>query len=313
MNLSRTIAFVILSVALVATNGSASLAQPTPDVPPPSDEDGPEVDGRTGSDGKGGEAEGTETTTVGGTPGRPGTPDYEALWERFCGYTSNNAAGGDYTYSDGATVQVIWVEQTDVDAQLSNYRINCIRADGSAYDGGIFNLPDGSGVGAVDPTILRARAFARIDIEPPGIETNPSFTDRFAVVRIPTWLWVTDSWDDRVESDSDGGLTVEVTAGPTGILWEFTEPVDENFVNCEDEPVPWTPGADDSTSNCKYTFVSSSAGIGSGDAFEGLATISWEFSWSLNGVDQGTFANIDGITPFEIQVGEIQAVGTPNA
>jgi len=49
----------------------------------------------------------------------------------------------------------------------------------------------------------------------------------------------------------------------------------------------------------------------SDDAFAGTGTVTWRFSWSLNGADQGPFDELFlATTDFEIQVGEIQAVVT---
>lgn len=308
---------VISDVGLVGASipSAADEADPRIDAgnPPIDDIDGPDTDIDLGSDETGGEVDVGKTTPVNGSPGRPGNPAWQVLWERFCGYTSNNAPDGDYSYSEGATIQIIWIEQVDSEANRSNYRVRCNRADSSGYEGGTFELPDGSGIGAVDPTILRARAFARVNIEPPGIDSNPSFTDRNAVVNIPTWLWVTDSWDDRIETDADAGLAVQVIAKAAGVRWEFTEPVANNYVNCEDQPISWTPGTPETAANCTYTFTKSSAGVGPRNAFQGTATLTWQFSWTLNGVPQGVFANVDGVSPFDIQVGEIQAVATPNA
>ncbi|MDH3681129.1 MAG: hypothetical protein OEV40_14415 [Acidimicrobiia bacterium] len=78
------------------------------------------------------------------------------------------------------------------------------------------------------------------------------------------------------------------------------------MVTFSDGPgVPWTPGA--SVTSCSHTFTESSAGE-TGDAFSAEVTVTWIFSWAVNGAPQGDFGEpFLATTTFPLQVGEIQA------
>ena len=184
------------------------------------------------------------------------------------------------------------------------FTISCFHASGRSANGGTFyyTIED-----PVPVEQLRAEAKAEVIIPDPVIDSNPSFNDRFTIVRIPTWLWVDAGyWNGRYDGDSSAGfVTVEVWAEPVDLRWEFAG--GEWVAECGDQPgTPWVPGAADT--DCSVEFTRSSAGQ-PGDAFSGTATVFWQFRWSLNGADQGPFDELfEATTPFEIQVGEIQAV-----
>jgi hypothetical protein len=42
--------------------------------------------------------------------------------------------------------------------------------------------------------------------------------------------------------------------------------------------------------------------------FDATATVTWVFSWTLNGVGQGDFGSFDVSSAFSIEVGEIQVI-----
>jgi len=184
------------------------------------------------------------------------------------------------------------------------FTVSCIHPEGTGF-GGEFDYTITDPVSIDD---LLARAKERIEIDDPPIDSNPSFTERFAVVRIPTWLWVDEAyWDqENLEEETQGFVTVEVWAEPVDLVWDFPV-VGEAEIDCPNGPgTPWTPGAADP--ECSVLFRQSSAGQ-AGDAFRSTATVSWEFYWTLNGTDQGPFDELlELTTEFEIQVGEIQSV-----
>jgi hypothetical protein len=39
-------------------------------------------------------------------------------------------------------------------------------------------------------------------------------------------------------------------------------------------------------------------------------TVTWQFSWSANGVPRGVFGTLDRTTGFDLRVGEVQALIT---
>ena len=249
-------------------------------------------------------------------PGRDGSyaeGSDESRWNAYCTYWMD-APDTTYRYVDGSTVVLNdqgplseeRVERYGFDptGEYGSFTASCFHGSGDSGFGGEFWYT------IVDPVpieVLRARAKARIDIEDPPIDSNPSFAERFTVVRIPTWLWVDRAYweEEHAEREQAGFTTVEVFADPVELTWEFSGGRPE--VDCPDGPgSPWTPGDDEP--ECSVTFLQSSAGE-TGDAFSATATVTWEFTWALNGTDQGPFDELLAVTTdFEIQVAEIQSV-----
>jgi len=249
--------------------------------------------------------------------GRDGSGEYsltpEQQWNAYCNYQIDT--GNVVAYAPGATVTYSY------QGNLDEERVAQLNYDPTGTYGSFIafcNHPavGGSGVGGefvyniVPPVpldVLRAAAKARVIIDPPVIETNPSFTDRFTVVNIETWLWVDQAYwyEEKKEEETRGFVTVEVRAEPESMTWKFNDP-DTSQDTCFDPGTPWTPTA--GSTDCKVIFNQSSAGR-TNNAYQGDATVSWVFSWSLNGTDQGPFdAPFLATTNFELQVGEIQAV-----
>ncbi|MEM9566566.1 MAG: hypothetical protein AAGA93_28355, partial [Actinomycetota bacterium] len=251
----------------------------------------------------------------GSTPGLDGS--YSAMseedkWNAFCTDFMDEVATR--VYVDGSTV--VLADQGEASEErvrlwgydptgvYGTFTASCFHGRGDSGFGGEFTYT------ITDPIpveVLRARAKARIDIGDPPVDTNPSFTERFTIVQIPTWLWVdADYWnEEHREDESAGFVTVEVFADPVDLTWDFSGGRPE--LDCPEGPGSvWAPGADDP--ECSVTFRQSSAGEPN-DAFSATATVAWEFTWTLNGADQGPFDDLLPVeTDFELQVGEIQAV-----
>ena len=235
----------------------------------------------------------------------------EDRWNAFC--ASQMDGGHGVAYVTGATVDL------NDQGRLSEERVTALNYDPTGVYGSFTawcHHPLGrnfSGFGGefsytitppVPVTVLRDRAKARIVIEDPLIDTNPSFTDRFTIVRIDTWLWADPTyWVAESESETAGFVTVEVFATPTTMAWDFS---DGTSTVCNGPGTEWTPGAGEP--DCAVEFTRSSAGQPN-DAYQGSATVDWVFTWTLNGTDQGPFDTpFLATTNFELQVGEIQAV-----
>lgn len=238
----------------------------------------------------------------------------EAKWNAFCTYLMDDEAT--LSFVEGSTVEIHY------QGEMSQERVARAGYDPTGVYGwftvSCFHVSNNSGFGGEwhyvisDPVpleVLRVRARARIDLEDPPVDTNPSFTERFTIVRIPTWLWVDDAYWFEVhdEEETAGFVTVGVTAEPVNLSWEFDG--GQWVVDCGDDPGrPWTFGDEDP--DCFVEFNRSSAGQPN-DAFAGSGSVAWEFRWSLNGADQGPFDELFyATTDFEIQVGEIHAVVT---
>ncbi len=241
----------------------------------------------------------------------PSEASQEQLWNRYC--TDYENITETYTYVDGAevtfnswsTLSETRVEQLNLNPTgvYGSFRARCEHPVRSGQ-GGTFYYTITDPISIDD---LLAEVKERIEIDDPSIDSNPSFTERFAVVRIPTWLWVDEAyWEqENLEEETRGFVTVQVWAEPEDLEWGFTGGDPE--IDCPNGPgTPWAPGAGDP--DCSVLFRQSSAGQVD-DAFGGEATVSWQFYWTLNGADQGPFDELlELTTDFEIQVGEIQAV-----
>ena len=240
----------------------------------------------------------------GNDPGRPPSPgaSASALWARYCPGTYEGRTV-EFAWSGAATEDEVISLNLPLTGEYDVYLYWCELSDGSSVGGGQAIFSDAP---PVDPEVLRDAAAARIRIEPPTIGTNPPFNERPALVQLETWLWTTDPWEVRQEFEEAGFIRVDVFARPDSILWEFGDGGSEL---CAGPGIPWSETANVGGTDCSYTFTSSTAGL-PGSATSGSATISWIFSWAINGADQGDFGTVTATTLFSIQVGEIQAVET---
>ncbi len=186
------------------------------------------------------------------------------------------------------------------------WSVQCTNAAGRFFEYGI-GIP--AGETPVDPVTVRNSAVASLAMPAPAMAANPPLDDpdRFSVVRIPTWFWIADPWEPITSTASDGGITVTVTATPISVTWD---PGDGSAsVVCDDAGVAWQPGLGDDDTDCSYTYTQSSAGEAD-DAYRLSATVAWDLTWTINGIDQGRFATYEPTTTVDHRVGEIQSVGS---
>lgn len=166
------------------------------------------------------------------------------------------------------------------------------------------------------PDIQGARDVARARVAPPL--PTPSVSPSEAVVKLPTWLWVDAlSWQPASATASQGAVTVRVDAQPVGVTWDL----EEGSRTCEGPGIAWSEAAQqeyeaqpESTRGrgnpaCTFTFQHSST-VNEDDLYHADVTVTWEFSWWLNGAPQGVFGSVDRTTTFDLRVGEIQALIT---
>lgn len=241
-------------------------------------------------------------------PGAPPVSE-EDRWVRYCS-SYINASGVFHPYEEGAWVEILYLDPPTQEQILAwgynptgEYgilRALCHEAGGGGDIGGDYLFTITPPVPVDD---LRDAARARIDILDPPIASNPPFDGRFAIVHLDTWFWLEDGyWQTISESEGAGFVVVEVTARPDKVDWVFSN---GESATCYGPGVPWSPGA---ATDCSHTFTVSSDGE-SDDAFAAEATVTWIFSWELNGAPLGDFGPpFLATTNFEIQVGEIQAI-----
>ena len=174
-------------------------------------------------------------------------------------------------------------------------------------DGGLFGYflrPEG---GLVDPHQLALDALASVSIAPPAIRTSPS-QDGSLYVQVPTWLWLDQSWWQPYEATANAGrVSSTVRASPVATSWSLG---DGNSVSCRGPGTPWRPGLPEDGSTCTHTYRSSSATSPRG-TFQIEATVTIEVSWTTNVPGGGgTLPAITRTSTVDVEVGEIQAIGT---
>ena len=153
----------------------------------------------------------------------------------------------------------------------------------------------------VDPTVLRDDALAKIDFPEPEIDGMTALTH---AVQLESWFWVDNEWEELSDSSTQGLVTVDVFATPDRVIYATGD--GETF-DCEGEPVEWTDAVNDAGTTCGHIYTSGTADE-PGLVYMAEATIEWELSWAINGVDQGVFGTGDAVSVFEIPVGEVQIV-----
>jgi hypothetical protein len=187
-----------------------------------------------------------------------------------------------------------------------------------AVRGGVMWVPEpvpGTADDAEGIFFTRQQARARVEPAVPVANVSPAE----AVVRFPTWLWLEPSYWQKITAGetTPAGVSVAVTARPLQVVWDLGE----GQQVCEGPGIAWSQAAHDAyelqpesvrgagNPACTFTFVNSST-TQPGDVFEASVTVTWEFSWALNGAEQGVFGTVEVGDSWQLRVGEIQAVIT---
>lgn len=264
-----------------------------------------------------------ESTPGSSTAGAPAPVDNRYHWHRAGCHTFAGA------YREGATVTftVIGPPTDDpdlyVDARHSTpvdwttyhgttprtvpgamrYSIACDTGNGGGVVARFTNLPPNPS--ATDPVTLRTTALANLTVPTTTLGANPPLGDpsRRGLANVPVWLWVDSPWTTVVAEQTEGSITVRVEATPVQTIWTMG---DGSTLSCQ-QGTEWQPGLPDSAATCQHTYQQSSASQPLASFTIG-ATVQWEYSWSVNGVDQGTFGAFEALTSSTYEVGEIQTV-----
>lgn len=163
--------------------------------------------------------------------------------------------------------------------------------------------------------VARAEARARVEPTVPVSAVSPEQ----AVVQFATWLWVDEAYwhPASATASTPAGIAVSVEARPVEATWDL----DEGVRVCDGPGMAWSEAAQADyelqpesmrgagNPACTFTFTDASSVRPSG-VFDASVTVRWEFSWSLNGVDQGGFGSVEVSDSWELTVGEVQAVIT---
>lgn len=174
---------------------------------------------------------------------------------------------------------------------------------GAVATGEYFAIPEG---GLADPYQLALDALASVGIAPPAIRTSPSENGRL-YVQVPTWLWLDSTWWQTYEATANTGrVWSTVRATPVATTWELG---DGRTVSCRGPGTPWRRGLTEDASTCTHTYHRSSA-TQPGGTYDLEATVTFEVSWTSNVTDGGTLPAISRTSTLDVEVGEIQAIGT---
>ncbi len=158
---------------------------------------------------------------------------------------------------------------------------------------------------------MRSTIEARIPpVAPPAVVSPEA-----PVVGIPSFLEVT-GFDPITDSDTDRGVTVSVTATPVEVRWQFGDhertcsSAGAGFTEERlDRAMAREDGLVDDGEICTFLFTTSSAKDAGGPLPSSVVTV-WDYSWALNGADQGIFnaGVVSPATTFDLTVREYQAV-----
>jgi hypothetical protein len=157
----------------------------------------------------------------------------------------------------------------------------------------------------VSPFGLRDEVVARIVMPDPVLGGSPPLDEAISYVWEPTIFWV-ENWQGSItDSASRAGMSVSVTARAVDVIWDPGDGGDP--VVCPDGGRIRRRGEPVERFTCAHTYTRSTAGLPN-DALTITATVRWELSWTLDGVDQGVFAAYEAVSSLEHQVGEILVV-----
>lgn len=173
--------------------------------------------------------------------------------------------------------------------------------------------PPGGGTPAPPPETVRDTISAGLPPLPPPAIVSPDEP----VVGMPAFLEV-EGFDVRTASDTAFGYTIVVTATPTEVRWDFggaerTCSAGGSGYTADglERAMAQPDGLVDDGTICTWLFVDSSNVSHGGPVPSSVVTV-WDYSWTLNGTDMGTFdvGTVSPATTFDLTVREFQAVIT---
>lgn len=159
----------------------------------------------------------------------------------------------------------------------------------------------------VPPEVLVRYAQEYADAPRPVVEHNPGTQ---AVVRLDTWVWLTDSTFEPVEVTARSGPNwATLTLAPERM--ELSAPNATQVGSCASGGMPYDlarPAASQST-DCALLFSRSSAAQ-PGNLYEVTSTTSWSASWVGSDGSGGALEGATAVSTFDLEVAEVQTVVT---
>lgn len=181
-----------------------------------------------------------------------------------------------------------------------------------------------SGIYAEGDTVslpeLVGEAYNSLDPpDPTGFGTSPidNGTDRFPVVKIPTWFWVEEpfrstTFTARAEFPTSGAPRVWADAFALADDSQWFPGDDSGPIECPGLGKVWVSGMPEDAADCTHTYLQPSV-FEPGDVYIATGRVWFGTWWETNvvGAPDGPLAPISRDSePVELRVGEIQAVGS---
>jgi hypothetical protein len=188
-------------------------------------------------------------------------------------------------------------------------------------------IPDQATVATppVNPRSIALEALKSLVLPSPISHLDPVGA---SVVNLPTWLWIDSSlWHPLSVSATAGLVSATAVATPVSVTWSMG---DGGVTTCggPGQPFPVAQSDAQQSSQCTYTYRTSSAGQSSPDgapdegAFPVRATVTWAVSWSAQGAAGGgalptmytsTLVRVRVVQVESINSEDGQAFGSPSA
>ncbi len=162
----------------------------------------------------------------------------------------------------------------------------------------VFAAYPGAPAPAISPLQLAQQAAAQLEVTVPAPATSPGL-DRFQLVGLRTWLWVT-RWDPVTRTATIPGLSATVSARPVRSTWDFGT---QGTVTCTGPGTPYdlTKAPADQSTDCALTFTHSGH-------YLARVSVDWAISWRTNTGAAGTLPDQARTTTFPIEARAAQAV-----
>ncbi|MBE1485826.1 hypothetical protein [Plantactinospora soyae] len=290
---------LVLAATIVLTGGPAAARDPVAECPPgqgncdvwehlpgePGDDDsGGSDDGDGGGSGGGDRVCKKDDGTV--------VPCYDEL-------------RGWFNSADDCYYKRMEPQSPETPAGMTSYLKTC---GGPATAEPVFLADPPAGFEPPDPREMALDLLAGLDLAAPQIRTAPSGTA--GLVGVPVWLYDASSWA-RVGADaSAGGVTVEIEAIPTKVVWDMGN--GDPPVTCTSAGIPFKAGQHDPrrppAGACTYDgYPRSSQGLRDGK-YQITATKHWTVPWSSSTGDDEPPLAAQLTTEGSIQIDELQVV-----
>lgn len=142
----------------------------------------------------------------------------------------------------------------------------------------------------------------------PRIRLSPSERHE-QIVQLPTWMWVEDrAWKTHTARAEAGRAWAEARAVPTRVIWNMGNG-DTVVCNGPGKPYDTHRPGDAQSSNCTYTYETSSAGRPH-DRYTVSATVVYRVTWKGSNGSGGSLGEIHKTSSTPVRVAEIQALDT---